>query len=143
MKNLLFKIIGTISVILGTIGIFFPILPTTPFLLLAAWLFLKSSDKLYNWLINHRILGYYIKTYIKYKGVEKRYKILAISMLWITILFSIYIVESFHLRIFLFLIAVGVTVHLLKLRTLTKEEVKELEKIEENDIILKNNIKES
>lgn len=127
MKKLLFKIVGIISVILGTIGIFFPILPTTPFLLLAAWLFLKSSDKLYNWLMNHKVLGIYIKSYIKYRGVERKHKIFALIMLWSTMCISIYLVEKTHLKIILLVIALGVTIHLLKLRTLSKEEVEELE----------------
>ncbi len=130
MKNLFYRILGILCVILGGIGIFLPVLPTTPFLLLAAWAFLRSSDRLYNWLMNHPVFGYYIKAYIKYKGVERKYKVFAISMLWITIGFSIYLVDKLWLEILLAFIAMGVTIHILSLRTLTKLEIIELEKFE-------------
>lgn len=133
MKKILYRILGILSVILGGIGIVLPILPTTPFLLLAAWAFLRSSDNLYNWLMNHPVLGLYIKSYIKYKGVEKKYKIFAISMLWITIGFSIYLVDKRWLEILLAVIAIGVTIHIASLRTLTKEEVIELEELEKRE----------
>ncbi|MDR2840025.1 MAG: YbaN family protein, partial [Paludibacter sp.] len=57
--KLLFIILGLISLALGIIGIFLPLLPTTPFLLLSAALFARGSQRLYNWLINHRVLGSY------------------------------------------------------------------------------------
>lgn len=56
LKKYLLIIMGTISLILGTVGIFIPILPTTPFLLLASYCYIRSSKKLYNWLINHKVL---------------------------------------------------------------------------------------
>lgn len=119
--------------ILGGIGILLPILPTTPFLLLAAWAFLRSSDRLYNWLIHHRVFGYYIKAYVKYKGVEKRHKVFALSMLWLTIGYSIYLVDKTWLEILLAVIAIAVSIHILSLRTLTKEEVMELERLEQEE----------
>lgn len=130
MKNVLYKISGIICVILGGIGIIIPVLPTTPFLLLAAWCFVRSSDKLYDWLMNHPVFGLYIKSYIKYRGVEKRYKIFAITMLWMTIGFSVYLIEKRWVEILLLLIATGVTIHIASLKTLTREEVIELEKFE-------------
>ncbi|NLD17133.1 MAG: DUF454 domain-containing protein [Tissierellia bacterium] len=130
MKNVLYKISGIICVILGGIGIIIPVLPTTPFLLLAAWCFVRSSDKLYDWLMNHPVFGLYIKSYIKYRGVEKRYKIFAITMLWMTIGFSVYLIEKRWVEILLVLIATGVTIHIASLKTLTREEVIELEKFE-------------
>lgn len=130
MKKVLKKIFGVVCVVLGGIGIFIPILPTTPFLLLAAWLFVRSSDNLYDWLMEHPVFGLYIKSYIKYKGVEKRYKILAVTMLWLTIAISIYIVDKFWLKILLTLIATFVTIHILSLKTLSSDEIVELEKYE-------------
>ncbi len=142
MKNLFYRILGILCVILGGIGIIIPILPTTPFLLLAAWAFLKSSERLYNWLMDHPIFGYYIKAYVKYKGVERKYKIFAISMLWITIGFSIYLVDKRWLEILLGVIAIGVTMHIASLRTLTKEEVIELEKLEKIEKLKSENSKQ-
>lgn len=134
MKKILLIIVGTVSVVLGVTGIFLPILPTTPFLLLASYCFLKSSSRLYNWLMDHPVLGFYVKSYIKYRGVEKRYKILSISLLWLTMLISIYIVKNNYVRLLLLAIAIGVTTHILKLRTLSKEEVIELEKLEKETL---------
>ena len=86
--------------------------------------------KLYDWLMNHPVFGLYIKSYIKYRGVEKRYKIFAITMLWMTIGFSVYLIEKRWVEILLVLIATGVTIHIASLKTLTREEVIELEKFE-------------
>ncbi len=114
-------IIGTISLILGIIGIILPLLPTTPFLLLTAACYIKSSEKLYNWLLNHKIWGSYIKNYLEHKAIPLKTKIFAISLLWLTILFSIFsVVANFWVKIGLFLIAVAVTIHLLRLKTLRK-----------------------
>lgn len=133
MKKALFIFLGSICTILGVIGIFLPILPTTPFLLLAAWLFVRSSDKLYDWLINHRVLGIYIKSYIKYKGVDRKHKVFAISMIWITILFSITIVEPLFLKILLVVIMITFTIYISSLKTLSKEEVIALEEFERRE----------
>lgn len=115
--------------VLGTLGIFLPVLPTTPFLLLASWAFLKSSETLYNWLMNHKVLGIYIRSYIKYRGVSKQQKIIAILTLWITMSISIYMIDKPIVKILLVLIGLGVTTHILMLRTLTKDEMIELEKM--------------
>lgn len=120
--------------ILGAIGMFIPLLPTTPFLLLSCWMYLRSSKRLYTWVINHRVFGFYINSYIKYKAVEKKYKITAILLLWVTILISMRIVDSNWVRILLLVIAVGVTTHIALLKTLTKEQIMELENREEINI---------
>lgn len=127
MKNLLLKILGVVSVTLGAIGIFIPVLPTTPFLLLAAWAFLNSSDTLYHWLMNHRIFGLYIRAYVEFKGVSKFHKIFAITTLWLTLILSISLIDKIFVQIILAVIGLLVTIHLLKLKTLTKEEMKALE----------------
>ena len=112
---------GTIFLGLGIIGIFLPILPTTPFLLLAAACYARSSEKFYNWLIKNRVFGSYIKNYRAGKGIPIKVKILAISFLWITILVSaFFFINIFWIRILLILIAVGVTIHILTIRTYKK-----------------------
>lgn len=115
--KLLFIVLGCISLGLGVLGIFFPVLPTTPFLLLSAFLFAKSSSKLYDWLLNHKYLGPYIKDFLEHKSIPLRIKIISVSMLWATILISIYFVEIFLVRILLLLIACGVTFHILSFKT--------------------------
>lgn len=82
MKKILLITLGCISVIVGTLGIILPGLPTTPLLLLAAWCFAQSSDKFHNWLCEHKILGKYIREYQKTGGVRLSIKIIAISFMW-------------------------------------------------------------
>ena len=86
----LWIILGVIAFSLGIIGVFIPFLPTTPFLLLAAGFFLKGSDRLYQWLINHKVFGEYIRNFREYKAIPKKTKIFAVSTLWATILASIF-----------------------------------------------------
>jgi uncharacterized membrane protein YbaN (DUF454 family) len=83
-------IAGIVSLALGIIGIPIPLLPTTPFLLLSAFLFGRSSVKLYNWLINHRYFGPFIRDYREKRGVNLKIKIGSITILWITILYSVF-----------------------------------------------------
>lgn len=112
---------GTFFLVLGIIGIFIPLLPTTPFLLLAAACYARGSKKFYNWLINNKWLGEYIKNYQEGRGIPLTVKILSITLLWITITFStIIIVSNFLLRIILIIIAIGVTTHILTIKTLEK-----------------------
>ena len=73
--------LGSIFVAIGTIGIFVPGLPTTVFMLLAAACYVRSSDKLYNWLIKNKTFGKYIKDYREGKGMPKRAKFLALLMM--------------------------------------------------------------
>jgi uncharacterized membrane protein YbaN (DUF454 family) len=111
-------IAGTIFLGLGIIGIFLPILPTTPFLLLAAACYARSSKRFYDWLLNNKWFGSYIKNYREGKGVPLKVKVYTISLLWITILFSaFFIISIFWMRVLLILIAVGVTVHILTIKT--------------------------
>jgi len=111
-------IAGTLFVGLGILGIFLPLLPTTPFLLLAAACYARSSERFYNWLLNNRWFGLYIKNYLEGKGVPLRVKVLSICFLWITIGYSVvFVVDTFLVRIILILIAVGVTIHILSTRT--------------------------
>ena len=123
-KNILKLILivsGIISLILGFIGIFLPVLPTTPFVLLAASCFAKSSDKFYYWLINNKIFGSYIKDYREQKGIPLRVKIFAISFLWATILTSFYFMPLLWVKLLLIIVAIGVTIHLVSIRTKKQE----------------------
>lgn len=105
MKKALFVFLGSLSLALGIIGIVVPGLPTTSFLLLSAYLYARSSDRLYYALLNHRFLGGYIKDF--QKGMSVRTKIRAISMMWAMIFISAYFfIEILFVR--LILIAVGI-----------------------------------
>ncbi|MCK5153603.1 MAG: YbaN family protein [Spirochaetales bacterium] len=109
-------LLGTISVLLGLIGIVLPLLPTTPFLLLGAAIYAKSSDKFYSWLIENRLFGSYIKNYREGKGIPLKVKISAISFLWITILITaIFFIPIPAVKILLIIIATAVTFHIVKI----------------------------
>lgn len=104
---------------LGVLGIFIPLLPTTPFLLLAAACFARSSERFHFWLMNNRWLGPYIKNYRDKRGITVKHKIITLSVLWITIIFSIlYATPLLWVRLFLLMVAVGVTYHLGTLKSI-------------------------
>jgi len=109
---------GTIFLGFGIVGIFLPILPTTPFLLLAAACYARGSQKFYDWLMNNKWFGNYIKNYHEGRGIPLKIKIFTISLLWITILFSVYyIIDIFLVELILFIIAIGVTIHVITIKT--------------------------
>ncbi|TFG25431.1 MAG: DUF454 domain-containing protein [Promethearchaeota archaeon] len=113
---------GIICLSLGIIGIILPILPTTPFLLLAAGCFSRSSKRFYNWLLNNRILGSYIRNFREGKGMPIKVKIFTISMLWITILLTSFIfIQIIWVRYVLIIIAIAVTIHIILIRPKKKE----------------------
>lgn len=109
---------GTMSVALGIVGLFLPLLPTTPFLLLAAACFARSSEKLYDWLLGNRWFGKCIRNYREGKGIPPRRTAVAIALLWVTIGYTaIVAVSLLWIRLVLLVIAVGVTVHLVSIST--------------------------
>jgi hypothetical protein len=117
---------GVLSVGLATAGIFLPLLPTTPFLLLAAACFIRSSDRLYRWLITHKWFGPYIKNYREHKAITKRAKVVILLLLWGTLGYTaIGVISALAARVLLLLIGVGVTLHVLSLKTLTPEMLSE------------------
>ncbi|MEH6482744.1 MULTISPECIES: YbaN family protein [Pseudomonas] len=112
--------IGWLSVALGVIGIFLPVLPTTPFLLLAAACFMRSSERFYLWLTSHPHLGPWIRDYLDGEGIPLKGKIYAISLMWLSIGFSCYLVPLFWARTFMFTSAVLVTLYILRQKTRAK-----------------------
>lgn len=114
-------IIGTASLAVGIVGVFVPILPTTPFLLLSAACYIRSSKMFYNWLISNRLFGDYIRNYLERRGVPLRLKVFILALLWITIGCSAaFATDTLWVRIVLALIAIAVTAHILSLRTLPR-----------------------
>jgi uncharacterized membrane protein YbaN (DUF454 family) len=112
-------ILGSVSLGLGIAGAFLPVLPTTPFLLLTAALYLKGSPRLYEWLINHKYLGPYIRNYRDNRAIPLRAKIVSVVLLWATILLSAFLtIHVWWLRIVLICLAIAVTWHILSFKTL-------------------------
>lgn len=120
MQRSFFLVIGFLALGLGMVGIALPVLPTTPFLLLAGAMFMRSSDRWSHWLLNHHSFGSYIRNYIEHKAVACQSKILAMALLWPTILFSVWLVDWLWLKVLLVLIATGVSIHVLSLKTLPR-----------------------
>ena len=117
-KKHVFFIAGTLCVILGVLGIFLPVLPTTPFLLLAAACYFRSSERFYRWLTNNRILGTYINNYLEGRGMSASSKVITLLLLWLTIgLTIIFGIQNIFIRIILVIIALGVTIHICRLTT--------------------------
>jgi len=113
---------GTISTALGILGIFVPILPTTPFLLLAAACYSRSSQRFYDWLLNNKYFGNYIRNYRERKAIPLKVKVLTLAVLWATIGCSVtFAVEILFVRVLLIMIAIGVSIHIFSLRTLHNE----------------------
>ncbi len=108
---------GCLSVALGVIGIFLPVLPTTPFLLLAAACFARSSKRFYLWLVLHPKLGPWVRDYLDGQGLPLKGKIWALVLMWTSISFSMWIVPLPWVRIFMLVSAVCVTVYILKQKT--------------------------
>jgi hypothetical protein len=113
-----YLISGFILIAIGVIGIFLPLLPTTIFLILASICFLKSSPKANEWLRNHRVLGGYIDNYQNKTGLTRNSKITNIITLWTSISLSVFLLtDELYIRIILLAIAIGVTIHLLMIKT--------------------------
>jgi uncharacterized membrane protein YbaN (DUF454 family) len=107
---------GFLATALGVLGIFLPVLPTVPFLLLALACFARSSEQFYNWLLDHAHLGPIIRPYINGQGMTRASKVKAIALVWASIsLSAFYLVELDWVRWLLILISCGVTLYLLKL----------------------------
>jgi uncharacterized membrane protein YbaN (DUF454 family) len=110
--------IGWLSVALGVVGIFLPVLPTTPFLLLAAACFARSSPRFYHWLVDHPRLGPWIRDYLQGNGIPLKGKVYAIGLMWLSIGFSCWLVPLVWARGFMLISAVLVTVYIVRQKTL-------------------------
>mgnify|MGYP006303022865 CR=1 FL=1 len=120
IQQRLLVVVGVIAVAFGAVGVLVPLLPTTPFLLLASACFVRSSDRMYRWLVRNRWLGSYIRNYREYHAMTARAKAAALTLLWGVIGYSAFAVAAeWWLRGLLGAVAAGVTTHLLCLRTLT------------------------
>jgi hypothetical protein len=115
-------IAGFIAIGLGIIGIFLPLLPTVPFLLLALACFGRSSERFYGWLLDHTHLGPLIRPFLQGRGMTRAVKIRAIGLLWISIAFSaLFLINAFWIQGVLLGTGLGVTLYLLSLPTAEKD----------------------
>jgi len=118
LKKHIYIALASIFIGFGVIGIFLPLLPTTPFLLMAAYFYMNSSYKRLRWLLNNKHLGPYIRSYLSKEGIPLRLKIRTITLLWFTLGATIiFATEKLLIRLILVAIGIGVTIHLLIKKT--------------------------
>lgn len=121
ISKLFFVLVGHLSLGLGLVGIVVPLLPTTPFLLLAAACYMRGSEPLYNRLINHHLLGPYITRYREGKGIPMKLKVTLLVLIWITIpLSAFFLVQQLYVRLALLAIAMVVSAMIGRLPTLSE-----------------------
>lgn len=116
--KLLLNVIGSLAVILAILGIFLPVLPTTPFLLLASACYVRGSERMHRWLRNNRLFGEYLRNIEDKRGIPLKGKIYTLLLLWGSMSWSIVIVKPIYLKALLVAIAIGVTVMILRMKTL-------------------------
>ncbi|MCA0445656.1 MAG: YbaN family protein [Bacteroidetes bacterium] len=97
--KLVYAIAGLLFTGTGIIGIFIPGLPTTPFLLLALWCFARSSDRLHNWLLNHKVLGTFIRDYQEKGALPLKLKIISLTTIFLSLTLAVWFHESATIRI--------------------------------------------
>ena len=123
LKKGFLVVAGSICVVLGAVGVVVPLLPTTPFLLLAAACYAGSSERLYNWLLANRTFGPLIRDWREHRALPLRVKVVAISMIWIMIGSSVlFVVPLLPVKILLLCVAAGVSLFLLSIKTKTDTE---------------------
>jgi uncharacterized protein len=113
-----YVVCGSVALVVGVIGIIVPLLPTTPFLLLAAACYARGSQRLHDWLLRHPVLGEHIRDYRERRGLKRQAKIVALVALWAGIGFSMLAVDPLWVRLVLAVVALLVTAHIARLRTL-------------------------
>lgn len=126
LKRTFYLIAGFFFVGLAFIGVFVPVMPTTVFLILATWSFMRSSEKYYIWLTTNKYFGKMIRNYNTFRGIEHKTRIKSLIVLWLTLMVSMILVKIWWVILILIAVGIGVTWHLFALRTLTEEEIKRL-----------------
>lgn len=107
--------VGSMAVALGVAGIFLPLLPTTPFLLLAAACYLRSSRRFHTWLVSHPVLSRYILDYLGGRGIPQRAKYYTLTVLWLTMILSMILVPYWQVAVLLCFIGLSVSLYILRL----------------------------
>ncbi len=122
IKHGLLVTAGILSLVLGVIGAFLPLLPTVPLVLLSAYCFARSSERLHSWLVSNRHFGPIIRNFETGRGISKPIRIRAVVMLWISLGFSCWLVNREILCVMLAMIGLGTTIYLYRLPTYEESE---------------------
>lgn len=125
---------------IGIVGIAVPILPTTPFLLLASFFFAKGSKKFHDWFISTKIYKKYLESFVQSRAMTLKNKLSILIPVSCMLIITFIFVGNLHARIVLCILFVGKYLYFFtQIRTITEEEEKELKKnretVEENDYI--------
>lgn len=117
VARLLFTLLGTIFLFIGLLGVVLPLLPATPFLLLASACYVRGSPALHRWLMHQTSVGTYLTNLKKHRGMPRKAKIMTLAVLWASLLFSIYRVEAWLVDVTLLMVGLGVTALIVRLKT--------------------------
>jgi hypothetical protein len=109
---------GSVCLALAVLGVFLPLLPTTPFLLLASACYVRSSERLHGWLMGHRVLGPYIRNFQQRRGIPVRAKFTTVALIWLPLLYSVYRLDLPWLEALLVLMGLGWSVVIFRMKTL-------------------------
>ena len=118
LTRIALNIVGSIAVLLAILGVFLPLLPTTPFLLLASACYFRSSPRMYRWLMGNRILGNYILNFQSGKGIPLKAKIVSVLLIWASLSFSIYKMDAIVVKLILAAIGIALSITMLRMKTL-------------------------
>ena len=116
-KKALLVAAGSASLALAVLGLFLPLLPTTPFLLLASACYVRSSERLHGWLVGNRVLGGYIRNFQERRGIPLRGRVLTVVVLWLPLLYSVYRLDTLWLESLLLLMGVAWSVVIFRMKT--------------------------
>lgn len=123
MKKVILMTLGSISLVLGFIGVFLPVIPTTPFVLVSLACFMNTSEKMHHFVMTNKHLGPYARAYANGEGIPKRAKLKAVFLIWITIGFSvIFVLDKLPLRLMLLIIATIVSTYIFTRPTVEETE---------------------
>ena len=113
---------GSLCLVLAVLGVFLPLLPTTPFLLLASACYVRSSERLHGWLMGNRMLGGYIRNFQERRGIPLRARVTTVVLLWLPLLYSVYRLDLPWLELLLVLMGVTWSVLILRMKGLENGE---------------------
>ena len=113
---------GSVCLALAVLGIFLPLLPTTPFLLLASACYVRSSERLHGWLMGNRLLGGYIRNFKERRGIPLRGRVITVFLLWLPLLYSVYRLDLLWLEVLLVLMGLTWSVLILRMKAVKEGE---------------------
>ena len=122
LLNNLLLILGLCAVVLAILGVFLPLLPTTPFLLLASACFARGSPRLHGWLLSNKVFGPYLRDFEQGKGIPRKAKLTALALMWGSLAYAITQSASMLLTGLLCVAGIGVTTYLLAFLPTRRED---------------------